>query len=70
MYPKWTFPENKRKKPKSRKKRMGPATSESSIMCWSIRARGLRTANVYFIVNSSAVCYVKLRKQLENRTLL
>ena len=26
---------------------MGPARSESSIMCWSIRARGLRTANVF-----------------------
>jgi hypothetical protein len=26
---------------------MGPARSESSIMCWSIRARGLSTANVF-----------------------
>lgn len=46
MYPKWTFPENSRKKPKSRKNRMGPARSESSIICWSIRARGFSTANV------------------------
>ena len=46
MYPKCTFPEINRKVPKSRKKRMGPARSESSIMCWSIRARGFRTANV------------------------
>lgn len=27
---------------------MGPARSESSIMCWSIRASGLSTAKVYF----------------------
>jgi hypothetical protein len=49
MYPKWTFPEKRRKVPKSRKKSTGPARSESSIMCWSIRARGLRTANVCFV---------------------
>lgn len=46
IYPKWTLPENRRKVPNSRKKRTGPARSESSIICWSIRARGLRTANV------------------------
>lgn len=28
---------------------MGPARSESSIMCWDIGARGLRTVSVYFI---------------------
>lgn len=46
MYPKCTFPLKRRKNPNSRKKRMGPAKSESSIMCWSIRARGFRTAKV------------------------
>ena len=48
MYPKCTFPEKSKKVPKRRKKRMGPARSESSIMCWSIEAKGLSTANVYF----------------------
>lgn len=48
MYPKCTLPLKRRKKPKSRKKRMGPARSESSMMCWSIRARGFSTASVYF----------------------
>lgn len=33
MYPKCTFPEKRRKVPNKKKKRMGPATSESSIMC-------------------------------------
>lgn len=33
MYPKCTFPEKRRKVPNNRKKRMGPARSESSIMC-------------------------------------
>ena len=47
MYPKWTFPEKRRKVPNKRKKRVGPARSESSIMCWSIRARGLRTVRVW-----------------------
>lgn len=26
---------------------MGPARSESSMMCWSMRARGFSTAKVY-----------------------
>jgi hypothetical protein len=29
-----------------RKKRTGPARSESSIRCWSIREKGFRTASV------------------------
>lgn len=33
IYPKWTLPEKSRKVPKRRKKRVGPARSESSIMC-------------------------------------
>ena len=46
MYPKWTFPLKRRKVPKRRKKRIGPARSESSIMCWEMGARGFRTVNV------------------------
>lgn len=35
--------------PNNKKKRVGPARSESSIMCWSIRARGLRTVRVWTV---------------------
>lgn len=37
---------NKRKKPKRRKKSIGPARSESSMMCWSTLAMGLSTVSV------------------------
>lgn len=33
--------------PNIRKKSMGPATSLSSIICWSMRPKGFRTASVY-----------------------
>jgi hypothetical protein len=51
IYPKCTFPENRRKVPKRRKNSIGPARSESSIICWSIEARGLSTANVFPDIN-------------------
>jgi len=35
--------------PKIKKNRIGPATSLSSMMCWSIRPNGFRTARVYNI---------------------
>lgn len=57
MYPKWTFPENSRKVPKRRKNSTGPARSESSMMCWSIRASGLRTANVYSSTSQLQFCW-------------
>jgi hypothetical protein len=68
MYPKWSLPDywllvgrlgldaveltKRRKKPKSKKNSTGPAKSESSIMCWSIRASGFRTTSVYSPFNS------------------
>jgi hypothetical protein len=36
MYPKCNRPEKRRKVPNRRKKSIGPARSESSIMCWSM----------------------------------
>ncbi len=64
MYPKWTFPEKSRKVPKRRKKRMGPARSESSIMCWSMRARGLSTVSVYYRISALYdLSFISLRKE-------